>query len=78
MWDPGLPIHAQLRTSYINALLEALRDELAAEGVPAPLAQSFTLAALWHDLARLAGEEPPSAVAALLDQPLDLAAVAAD
>ena len=62
----------------INAILEALRDELAADGVPAPLAQRFTLAALWCDLARLAGEEVPAAVAALLDQPLDVAAVAAD
>ncbi len=56
----------------------ALCAELAADGVPAPLAQPFTLAALWCDLCALAGEEPPAAVAALLDQPLDLAAVAAD
>ena len=62
----------------INTILEALHDELAADGVPAPLGQSLTLAAVWCDLARLAGEEPPAAVAALLDQPLDLAAVSAD
>ncbi len=53
----------------INAILEALCDELAADGVPAPLAQSLTLAAVWYDLCRLAGEEPPAAVAALLDGP---------
>ena len=60
----------------LNAILEALCDELAADGVPAPLAQPFTLAALWHDLARLAGEDVPADVAALVDQPLDLAAAA--
>ncbi len=46
--------------------------------MPAPLGQSLTLAAMWADLARLAGEEVPAAVVALLDAPLDLAAVAAD
>ncbi len=51
---------------------------LAAGGVPRPLGQSFTLAALWCDLARLAGEDPPADVATLVDQPLDVAAVAAD
>ena len=58
----------------INAALEALCAELAADGVPDPLAQRLTLAALWHDLAHLAGEDPPAAVAALVDAPLDLAA----
>ena len=62
----------------ITEALHALCVELAADGVPAPLAQPFTLAALWHDLARLAGEDVPADVAALVDQPLDLAAVAAD
>ncbi len=62
----------------LNVLMAALCAELAADGVPAPLAQPLTLAAVWFDLARLAGEEPPADVAALLDQPLDLAAVAAD
>ncbi len=46
--------------------------------MPAPLAQSFTLAAVWADLARLAAEEPPAAVVALLDAEEDVAAVAAD
>ncbi len=62
----------------ITEALHALCAELAADGVPAPLAQPFTLAVLWHDLARLAGEDVPPAVAALVDAPLDLAAVAAD
>ncbi len=51
----------------IDTLMRALVAELAAGGVPAPLAQSFTLAALWDDLARLAGEPTPPAVAALID-----------
>ena len=50
----------------ITEALHALCVELAADGVPAPLAQPFTLAALWHDLARLAGEEPPRWVAVAL------------
>ncbi len=51
----------------IDATLRVLVAELTAGGVPAPLAQPFTLAALWADLARLAGEPTPPAVAALLD-----------
>ncbi len=62
----------------INAALRALCDELAADGVPAPLAQSFALAALWADLCALAGEVVPADVAALLDTLEDGAAVAAD
>ena len=62
----------------INDALRALCAELAADGVPAPLAQSFTLAALWCDLCALAGEDPPADVAALVDQPRDVAAIAAD
>ena len=44
----------------INDAFRALCDELAADGVPAPLAQPFTLAALWCDLCALAAEEPPA------------------
>ncbi len=51
-----------------NGLMRALVDELAAEGVPAPLAESFTLAAVWLDLCRLAGETPPAEVLAVLDE----------
>ncbi len=51
----------------IDEAMRALVAELAAGGVPAPLAQDFTLAALWDDLARLAGEPVPPEVAALLD-----------
>ncbi len=51
----------------IDATMRALVAELGAGGVPAPLAQDFTLAALWDDLARLAGEPVPPEVAALLD-----------
>ncbi len=51
----------------IDEAMRALVAELAAGGVPAPLAQPLTLAALWDDLARLAGEPIPPEVAALLD-----------
>ena len=51
----------------VNELLQALVDDLAAAGVPRPLGQPFTLASVWADLARLAGEEPPAAVVALVD-----------
>ncbi len=51
----------------IDATLRALVAELGAGGMPAPLAQPFTLAALRDDLARLAGEPTPPEVAALLD-----------
>jgi len=52
----------------INAIMHAYVAELA-EGVPAPLSQRFTLAAVWHDLAALVGELPPPEVAALVDGP---------
>ena len=51
----------------LNEAMRALVAELGAGGVPAPLAQPLTLAALWGDLARLAGEPTPPEVAALLD-----------
>ncbi len=46
----------------INRLLTLLTEELRDEGLPDPLGASFTLAALWDDLARLTGETPPTAV----------------
>ena len=61
-----------------NELLTDLCDELAAGDVPAPLAQPFTLAAVWADLARLAGEPVPPDVAAYLDEPAVEAVLAAD
>ena len=57
-----------MRTS-INQLLAQLVAELEEGDVPDPCGQSFTLAALWSDLARLAAEEPPAHVAAaVLDE----------
>ena len=57
----------------INELLQALYDELAAGDVPTPLWQSFPLATIWHDLCRLAGEEPPAdVVAAVLGETVEL------
>jgi len=60
----------------VNTLLLALVAELRAEDVPDPLSTPFTLAALWDDLARLAGEPLPADVAAALDAPLDLVPLA--
>jgi len=53
----------------IERLLRAMLAELIAADVPAPLGQPLTLAAVWADLARLAGEEPPADVLALLGGP---------
>ncbi len=53
----------------IERLLRELLAELIAADVPAPLGQRLTLATVWADLARLAGEEPPADVLALLDGP---------
>jgi len=49
--------------------LAALVAELEEGDVPEPLRESFTLALVWHDLARIAGEPVPAAVAAILDGP---------
>lgn len=56
----------------INDTLAALADELAADGVPDPLAQPLTLATVWCDLCRLAGESTPPEVAAFLAAPMPL------
>lgn len=53
----------------INRLFAALVVELIEEDIPAPLHQEFPVYTLWSDLARLAGEELPPHVAALLDAP---------
>lgn len=52
----------------INAVLIAFLAELVAGDVPDPLAQPFTLGAIWADLCRLAGETPPPMLAVLLPQ----------
>lgn len=46
----------------INRCMALLVDELIAEGVDDPLAQTLTLAALWDDLCRHAGEPTPDSV----------------
>ena len=51
----------------VNDLMAALCDELAEGDVAEPLGESFTLALLWLDLCRLAGEEPPRFLLALID-----------
>lgn len=56
----------------INDAMALLVAELAEGEVPAPLTQQFTLAAVWQDLARLAGEvPPPAALAAVVGDALD-------
>ncbi len=59
----------------LNDLMAALVAELAEE-IPAPLSTPFTLAGVWDDLARLAGEQPPPCVARVLDAPIAAVAVA--
>ncbi len=55
----------------INEAMALLVAELEAEEVLAPLAQRFTLANIWSDLARLAGEELPAAAVAVVGDTLD-------
>lgn len=54
----------------LNTIMQALIAELEAGGVPDPLQQRFTLAFVWDDLARLAGEPVPARVARALDAPV--------
>ena len=56
----------------INDTLRALVAEMAAGDVPDPLAQPCTLALVWADLARLAGEPLPAEVEALIAAPVPL------
>lgn len=56
----------------INRCMTLLSDELRAEGIRDPLVADFTFAALWDDLARLAGETPPAAVRCLHEDGLPL------
>lgn len=55
-------------STRINDLMAALVAELEAGDIPDPLGQPLTLGIVWADLCRLAGEEPPPAVAAMLDE----------
>jgi len=55
----------------LNALMAALVAELEDGEIPQPLAQSFTLANVWADLARLAGEELPAEALAVVGRALD-------
>ncbi len=55
----------------INAIMAALVSELAEGEIPNPLAQRFTFASVWADLARLAGEPVPAEVAAIVNGVLD-------
>ncbi len=55
----------------LNALMAALVAELSADEIPQPLSQRFTLAAVWQDLARLAGEALPAEALAVVSRALD-------
>jgi len=55
----------------VTAALTLLYEELAAE-IPDVLTESFTFAALWADLARIAGETVPPALVLALDDPIAL------
>lgn len=57
--DPSYVLQPSGGTLMINRCIALLIDDLRAEGIADPLAQSFTLAALWDDLAAAAGEVPP-------------------
>jgi len=55
----------------MNEALTMLLDELTEGEVPMPLAQRFTLANLWTDLARIAAEDVPAEVLAVIESSLD-------
>jgi hypothetical protein len=55
----------------INARMAARVAELTADEIPAPLTERFTLAHVWADLARLAGEELPPEALAIVGLALD-------
>lgn len=55
--------------SPVGELCARLLAELVAGDVSQPLAQRFTLAFIWSDLCRLAGEPLPPGVQARLDAP---------
>ncbi len=57
----------------INEALRRLADELSVE-IPDLLHQPLTFGLLWLDLARVAGEEPPADVLALVEVPVPLVA----
>ena len=51
----------------INRCMGLLVEELRDDGMPDPLYQSFTLAAIWDDLCRTTGEQPHAVVRTLLE-----------
>ena len=52
----------------INRYMEQLVAELRADEVGDPPRERFLLAAVWDDLCRLAGEEPPPHVRIVLEE----------
>jgi hypothetical protein len=64
------PVQVSAMPATVAELLGRYVAELEAEEVIDPLAQRFTLAGVWADLARLAGEELPAEVAGLVGDTL--------
>lgn len=64
----GLPL-PPLAGGPITELLAGFLVELRAEGVALAGHHPLMVGLLWADLCRIAGEEPPAAVQALLDEP---------
>ena len=57
----------------INEALRRLADELSLD-IPDLLTAPLTFGLLWFDLVKIAGEEPPADVLALLETPVAAAA----
>jgi hypothetical protein len=66
------PVQVSAVPATVAELLGRYVAEMQAEEVIDPLAQRFTLAGVWADLARLAGEEIPAEVAAVVGAALDV------
>jgi hypothetical protein len=62
----GAVLEMQRRVTMLNDCLTRMVDDLAREGIPEPLLQSFTLATVWYDLCIVAGEEPPLFIRTLI------------
>ena len=56
----------------INEAMALLVEELTEGEIPQPLSTRFTLATVWADLARLAGEELPAEALAVVGRALDV------
>lgn len=67
---PSAAVPTPVAAGPVTALCTRLLAELRAGAVTRPLAQPLAVGLVWADLCRLAGEEPPAIVRALLDAPV--------